>query len=279
MTFFISNKWYLNDGDMMKIYLDVVIGVNYIFDLILLFSVNYILRRNASLKRMLLGALIGSITLIILFLRLNMLCLMIYKFIVAILMLIVSFGYKDFNYLKKNIIYFYLVSMLMGGGIYFLNSQFSYTNNGLLFNGNDLKVSYGIIVILAIGLFFKYMLSFKELKNNYSNYYKCKIYFDDNNYVLVNAYLDTGNKLKDPYSDKSIILLDKNKVKDMKMNKPIYVPYNSLNNHGLLTCFKALKLEIDGQVCDKFLIGISERKFFMDGIDCIINSNVMEGLR
>ncbi len=263
----------------MKVYLDVVIIINYIFDLILLLSVNYILRRNTKILRILGGSFIGSVTLFVLFFRLKMIWLLIYKFVVSIIMLLVTFGYKDFNYLKKNIIYFYLVSMLLGGGIYFLNSQFSYTNKGLLFNNDGLKISYIIVVLLALLCFFKYMLSFKDLKNHYSNYYKCKIYFDDSHFVLVNAFLDTGNKLKDPYSNRSIILINKNKVKDIKIRSPIYVPYNSLNNHGLLTCFKALKLEIDGQIYDKFLVGISEKNFFIDGIDCIINSNVMEGLK
>ena len=147
---------------MMKVYLDLVIIINYIFDLILLLSVNYILRRNASLKRILLGSLGGSITLFILFLKLNMFWLIVYKFVVSILMLLVTFGYRDFNYLKKNVIYFYLVSMLLGGGIYFLNSQFSYTNNGLLFNNSGLKISYGIIIVLALGVFLKYMLDTVE---------------------------------------------------------------------------------------------------------------------
>ncbi len=263
----------------MKIYLDVVIIINFIFDLILLMSVNYILRRNTSLKRLLLSSLIGSITLFIMFIKLNIILIMIYKVIVAIIMLLAAFGYKDFNYFKKNITYFYLVSMLMGGGIYFLNSQFSYTNNGLVFTNNGLQVSYSIILIISLIIYFKYIVSFKGFKNNYSNYYKCKIYFNEDCFIVVNAFLDTGNKLVDPYTLKSIILIDRNKIKDIKVDKPIYVPYNSLNNHGLLECIKALRLEIDGKTYNKFLVGISKQNFFMDGIDCIINSKIMEGLK
>ena len=62
------------------------------------------------------------------------------------------------------------------------------------------------------------------------------------------------------------------------MKGVIYVPYNSLNNRGLLECYKCLKIEIDGKSYDKFLLGISNEKFYMDGIDCIINDSVMEGL-
>ncbi len=263
----------------MKVYLDVVVIINFIFDLILLMSVNYILKRNVKLSRLLISCLVGSVTLFVLIFKMNNIVMLIYKFGVSIIMLIVAFGYRDFNYFKKNLLYFYLVSMLMGGGIYFLNSQFSYTNKGLVFNNSGLKVSYTIILVISLVIYFKYMVSFKYLKNNYSNYYKCKLYFDDEHFVVVNAFLDTGNKLVDPYSNKSIVLIDGKKVKNMNIKTPIYVPYNSLNNHGLLKCYKALKLEIDGKMFDKFLVGISEKNFFLDGIDCIINSQVMEGLK
>lgn len=261
----------------MKIYVDLVLLINYIFDFILLSSVNYILRRNVKIWRIVIGSLIGTITMLVLFIKMSNGVLLIFKFLISIVMLVGTFGYKDIRYLGKNTLYFYLVSMLMGGGIYFLNSQFSYTNNGLVFTNSGLKISYLIVIIVSILIYLKYMKSFKELKNHYSNYYKCKIYIKDECLEL-RAFLDTGNKLIDPYSNKSIILIHKDKI-DTSDLMPIYVPYNSLNNHGLLTCYKGLKIEIDGKVCDKFLLGVSNENFFIDGVDCIINSQVMEGLR
>lgn len=263
----------------MKVYIDLLILINFIFDLILLLSVNYILRRNAKLIKILLGSLLGEVTFLILFIEINNGGLFIFKVIVSVLMLIISFGYRDFKYTSKNITYFYLVSMLLGGGIEFLNNQFSYSNDGLIFSNNGLGISYGIVILFSLFIFSKYIMSFKDLRSNYSNYYRCKIYFERDNFVEVNAFLDTGNKLKDPYSDRSIILVCKDKLKSVPINNLIYVPYNSLNNHGLLTCCKGLKLQIDGKEYDRFLVGISEEKFFLDGIDCIINSHVMEGLK
>lgn len=263
----------------MKVYIDLLILINFIFDLILLLSVNYILRRNAKLIRILLGSLLGEVTFLILFININNFILFIFKVIISVLMLIISFGYRDLKYITKNTMYFYLVSMLLGGGIDFLNNQFSYSNEGLIFNNKGLGISYGLVILVSLFIFFKYVKSFNDFRSNYSNYYRCKIYFDKYKFLEVNAFLDTGNKLKDPYSNKSIILINKDKLDLMEKNNPIYVPYNSLNNHGLLTCYKALKLQIDGKEYDKFLIGVSEENFFMDGIDCIINNNVMEGLR
>lgn len=242
-------------------------------------SVNYILRRNIKMIRLTMGSLLGSITLLILFVDYNNVSMLIFKFVISIIMNIVTFGYKDSKYTFKNILYFYLVSMLLGGAIQFLDNQFSYSNDGLVFTDNGLQISYGIIIVLSFVIYFKYMKSFKDLKNNYSNYYLCKIFFDNEQSIEVSAFLDTGNKLKDPYSNKSIVLIDKEKVGDVKIDNPLYVPYNSLNNHGLLTCYKGFRIEIDGKSFDSFLVGISDEHFYMDGIDCIINNKIMEGLR
>ena len=50
-------------------------------------------------------------------------------------------------------------------------------------------------------------------------------------YLDVNAFLDTGNKLYVPYLGKSIVLVDKELIKDIKMKGVIYVPYNSLETY------------------------------------------------
>ncbi len=246
----------------IRIYIDLVILFNYLFDLFLLLSVNYILRRNVSKIRLFLGPLLGELSILVLFIN-NILIINLVKVLLSLLIVLVTFGYKDREYFEKNVIYFYIVSIVMGGGIYFLKNQF--------------KIPYMVIIVIGLFLFYKSIKSLKYLKSNYSNYYEMKIFFDDNNYVNVRAYLDTGNKLVDPYTKKDIILLDKNRIKDV--NNYIYVPYNSLNNNGLLKCIRGLKIEIDNKINTSFLIGISEDKIMMDGVDCVISTNIMEGLR
>lgn len=262
----------------MKVYIDLVILLNFSTDLILLISVNYILRRNVKLYRLLLGSLFGTLTLFLLFIKMNNIILFLFKIIVSIIMILVSFGYKDIIYFTKNIIYFYLVSMLIGGAITFLNNQFSYTNKGLVFINNGLSISYALILAISLFIYFIYIKCFKRLRNNYSNYYNGSLYINDNK-INVNAFLDTGNKLIDPISKKNIILINKELLKDISINNILFVPFNSLNNHGLLECIKGGRLVIDNKEYDNFLIGISNNNFFMDGIDCIINENIMEGLR
>ena len=221
----------------------------------------------------------GELSLLLLFVDMNNTLFLLFKTILSVLMIVICFGYRDLKYSSKNLLYFYLVSMLLGGSIEFLNNQFSYTHNGLVFTDNGLEISYFIVLIVSLYIYFKYMKSFNDLKNNYAYYYKCKIFFDDKQFIELNAFLDTGNKLYIPYLGKSIVLVDKDLLTSVNIKNPIYVPYNSLNNHGLLECYKCLKLEINGLEFDSFLLGVSTEKFFMDGIDCIINNSVMEGLK
>ena len=51
----------------------------------------------------------------------------------------------------------------------------------------------------------------KKLKLNYSKYYKINIIFDDSTLNLT-AFLDTGNKLTDPITNKPIILVEKDLI-------------------------------------------------------------------
>lgn len=263
----------------MEIYVDLIFVLNLLFDFVILFSVDYILRRNSKLKRIILGSIVGELTLLLLFVKIPTIVFFFIKVLISLVMVFISFGFCDIKYFSKNVLYFYLVSMLMGGAIEFLDNQFSYSNNGLSFYDTGLRVNYLFVVSLGFFLIIKYARAVVELKNNYSYYHKCKIYFDDDNYMVFNAFLDTGNKLSVPYLNKSIILVDRDKISNQNFSSPIYVPYNSLNNHGLLECYKCLKLEIDGKFFDRFLLGVSNENFFLDGIDCIINNSVMEGLK
>lgn len=263
---------------LLIVYLDLVILINFVFDLFLLVVVNKILKRNAKMLRMILGSLLGGISIIALFIPFNTITLFLFKVAISVVMLIISFGYKDTRYFFKNFIHLYLVSMLLGGFMYFLNIQLSYDNKGLIFFHKGLSINIIAMFIIGPLILISYIKENKSLKLNYNNYYTCELFLNKNHRITVNAFLDTGNKLKDPYSGKSIILLNK-ELFDEKKKTPIYVPYNTLNNHGLLRCYKVDKMIIENKIARNFLIGISDEKIKLDGIDCIINLNILEEIR
>ena len=256
----------------MKVYVDIVFIVNYIYDFIVLLSTSCILKRNVRFYRIILGSLFGTSTIILLFFSFSTISLLIFKIVVSIFIVLISFGFKDIRYFFKNLYYFYLVSIILGGFVYFVNNQFSY-NEGLIFF-NSYKYNLLLGIIMSILLIRSYVKNIKNLKDNYNKYISAIIYFND--YCLeVNAFVDTGNKLKDPYSFKPIILVDKKIIKSEE--RYLYVPFKTCNNEGLLKCIKAKKIYIDGIGYKKnLLVGLTD-SINIDGVDCLLNERLLEG--
>lgn len=244
----------------MTVYIDLVMLLNIVLDSILLMSVSVLLGRNVRIKRIVLGSLIGSVSTLILFISITSLELLILKFILGIIMCIVTFGYVNIKYTLNNVFYLYIISFIIGGGLTLIK-DYGYYNYFILIMG---------FIIISI-LFIKQM---KKYQDNYSNYYKVDIYIKGNLYKL-NGYLDTGNKLYDQYKNRPIILISK-KI-NYNLEDIIYVPYVSLNNESLVKCLKSDKVIVNNKVFNNYLIGLSDKKFHIDGVNCILHSK-MKGI-
>lgn len=265
----------------MTIYVDLVILLNFLVDLLLLFGVAIILRRQTGLWRLLLGALVGSVTILSMFIEVSSIALFFVKIIMSVLMCLITFGYRDIRYTFNNLFYLYTSSIIFGGFLYFLNLQFSYKNSGLVFYFEGLSVNFIVLLVISPVIIYAYVKQGIRLKNNYSNYYNIDIYINNNEIINATAFLDTGNKLEDPYKRRPIILLNNNKIKlNYDIHKLLLVPYESLNNHGLLKCIIPEKVFIEGiGFRENFLVGISNEEIKIDGVDCILSPRLMEGRR
>ena len=259
---------YHNIGDNMKIYIEVIVMIIFLLDFNILYAVNKLLKRNSKIKNILLAALFGNVTLIFLFINISSLLLFFIKILLAIIMSVIAYKFKSIRYTLNNVTYIYMISTIFGGVLYFLKDSL---NNDLFY----------IIVILLLTpiLTIEIIKYLNKLKSNYKYYYQIKINFKDNKNIELNSFLDTGNKLIDPYTNKGIILVDINKIKKLvKIRSPIYVPFKSLNNTGLIKCIKPVSVEINGLVFKNYLIGLSEQSFNIDGIDCLLNYRLLEEL-
>ncbi|MEG2458054.1 MAG: sigma-E processing peptidase SpoIIGA, partial [Bacilli bacterium] len=78
----------------MKVYVDLVLFLNFFIDFLILMSVSLVLKRNSSLKRIVLSSIIGSLTIFILFFNIGSFLMFIIKFSMSLILVLVSFGYK-----------------------------------------------------------------------------------------------------------------------------------------------------------------------------------------
>lgn len=255
----------------MTIYIDIILLINFIIDLLLLLSVSFLLKRRASITRIIISSSIGSLSTLLLFVIHNNFLLLIYKLLISIIMIIITFKYNNFHYFKDNLIYLYIISIILGGTIYLINNQISSINNGLIFTSNNLKINLFLLIIITPIIIYKYLITTKNYQITYSNCYDIDIYYNDL-CIKGTAFLDTGNNLKDPYFKRPIILINKELINEPV--KTFLVPYSVVNNQkGLLEVFSPKKIIINNKKCKKTLLGLSDVN--INGIKIILNKEVL----
>lgn len=267
---------YTLSGDNMKVYVDLILLLNFILDFILLVSVAMILKRTSHILRLILGAFIGSISILSLFISMSSLELFLLKIFISILMVLVSFGYKNIKYTFNNLVYLYLLSIILGGALYLINDSFSHKNIGLVFFRNSFSINIIIILILSPIVTFLYVRRVKKEKEELSKYYKCSITFLNNKTVNLTGFLDTGNNLYDPYKKRPIIVINKTVLASYKP-RCILVPCLTVNKESMLKCFRIKKIVINGKVIeDECLVGISDNNFNLGEVDLLLHNKIIK---
>ena len=256
----------------MKIYLDYIFLVNFLFDFILLFGISIVLKRNISKLRLFLGSLFGGLSFFLILFPISSFLFFVIKMLLGLIMLIITFSYKNFKYTLNNFLFIIILSILLGGFLYFIDIELGYSHVGMLFFTKGKKYNLLILVIcslLLILFYTRYLLKFKTLNGTK---YKCSIFYKNREYNL-SGYLDTGNDLV--YLNKPVLILNKNILR-VKTN--LLIPFTSLNGSGIMKGFVCNKLYIDGYgYFKKVIIGIANDKFHLEGADIILNMKLMEG--
>lgn len=261
----------------MTVYLDLVFFLNLWFDFLLLLTVSNTLKRNASLKRLFLGACLGSLSYFTLFIPLSTCFLFLLKILLAFLMCTLTFGIKDKTYTIQNVSYFYMTSVVLGGFLYFLSLQFSESHEGLLFTYQEYSIPYLFLIIFSPVMLYVYYRQRKDAKK-YMQHYQIKITFLNGKTKEFSSFLDTGNHLQDPITKKYVILVRESLLKGVDLSKVLYVPYHSLNHQGVMRCIKIDSIALNEKESKNYLVGISEGDLLRDGIDCVLNSYCLEEL-
>ena len=248
----------------MKVYIDLLFLLNLIYDFLLLMTVSVTLKRNINYKRLLLGSLVGALSTFIIFFPLNKYLLLVLKIIMGLVMLLVTFKYKNIKYFLHNILYLYMTSVILAGFLYYLKLEFK-------------NLSYLLILSIAPLILYLYIKEQKDLKSIVNYYRKVIITLKNNQEINLTGFIDSGNKLKDPITGKYIILVNKNLIDGIyNIRSPMYVPIKTVNQKSLLECISIKNIKIDNIVYNNYLLGLSDT-FKSNDYDCLLNYHLLEG--
>ena len=255
---------------VMTIYVDGLLFLNFYLDFLLLLTTVVILKRNVKIFRIILGAFFGSLTILVLFFEVGSLELFFIKVYLSFIMCIVCFGYHNLKHFLVNMSCFYIVSILLGGFLYFLNITFSYKQKGLLFFNDGFSVNALFLIIVSPVILYFYIKQVKVFKQKIVYSFKTNIYIG-RKVLNLNGYLDSGNTLC--YKNRPVILTN---IDNNFRNKKIYIPYIVIGGSGLLECIKVRKVEVIGLgVFENVYLGFN-KDFNLAGADVLLNG-LMKG--
>lgn len=249
----------------MIIYLDIIFIVNFLFDLMILYTTSEILKLHTKITRLIIGSLVGSLTLICLFVKFNSLTLFLYKIIISIVIILVTFGK---NYYLKKLYYFYFTSIILGGLIYLIKLEIDKNNTTLSFLKNNIILSILIYLVIAIVMLKSYLKQVNFFKIKRNMLHKVTIVINNKKYQY-NGYIDTGNSLYDHIKKRPVLILyDKSFVSN---KTPLYVPFNTLDGRGIIPCIKIDELYIDDKKQETtYLLGLANNKIKIKNVNANI---------
>lgn len=249
------------------VYVDLVLILNIWLDFLIILIEALILKRKISMKRIILSSIIGSFSTFLLFFKISTQFAYFLKFLICLIMCLVSFKFKDLKYFIENIIYFYLVSIILAGFIYLVRENIKI---------NSFKVNFLILILVTPIFLGIYYIKTKKVDNHYNYLHDIKLYYDGKVYNFT-GFLDTGNKLYDQYKHRPIILVHTTKI-PFNYGKGILVPYETASGKSLLKCLVSEKIIIDNNIERKNVVfGIMTESFKIENVDLILHNDIMGG--
>ena len=273
----------------MTIYIDVVLFENIAMNYIILLATGLIENKRISVLKIFLSSSIGGIYSILNYvLNMSNFINIFLKIFISIIMIKIAFNSYNYKTFIKQLIWFYLISFMMGGIAFML--LFSIKHKNIVFQNGHLVGFYPIKMALFGGIIgFTIITIISNIQKKKVENQICDIeIFYNGKQTTIKSFIDTGNLLKEPISNQDVIVVEKNSLTnlldsiflddlenvmkgknisngmDFMKNKVKLIPFSTLGNeNGLLVGFKPDYIKIysdEIKIAQNVVIGIYDGK-------------------
>ena len=256
------------------VYVDILVILNTLVNYFILLAIRKITRSYTKRWRIALGAFVGGISSLLLFLEYLNVVMTVLKVLSGVLMVVVTFGIKPLKQFVKRLFFLFAITFLFGGVTYaiyiFFDKDIMLYSNGIIYFDVDMTflvvcsvISYCVITIIT-----KY--TDKKASKNKEYYVTIE---NNGKSVSCIALMDTGNNLREPFSNYPVIMADKSVFNQLYTDDTIrLIPISTVNGESLIKSFRPQKISIGNFVADKVYVGESVSE--LDEYKIILNINL-----
>ena len=231
----------------MIIYIDILLALNWWIDFLLLLGVRRSMGGDGKPWRLAVGALVGALSCLVLFLPpISVWLSLTIRLVSAALMVTVAFGFGLRAWLRRVVMLFAFSAGLAGlcGALYFfLAPQGFYVFNGVVYY----SVPPLLLVALTVGCYGLLWLSEQLLRRRAPKEHLFRVRITHKAHtVCFSCLYDSGNHLAEPFSGKPVLVIEREVAEELLGWTPTVdnlpagwrlIPYNTLGGNGLLPAF------------------------------------------
>ena len=258
----------------MTIYVDVLLSINIIIDYFLINITGGLLKTKCKLSRQILGALLGALCSLTILIPISLGILSyIIRVITAPIIIFTVYGKANIKLFLLRVICFLLCSFTFSGFFFILFQVFEPQN--LVVRGGVVyyNLSATVLVLASLVAYIIISLISRFFKSN-SGIYKKVLVVCNETKILLNCLVDTGSNLKEPFSEKPVLLINRRFSASLDTNGLLerIIPFYTASGEGLLVGFRPTSAKlIDDKTETELDIYISfSESNFQDGIEGIL---------
>ena len=225
---------------MQTIYIDVYFLINFSLDVISLYFAVMLSRAASSFIRLLLvGGALAGLSVIYLFLPEGFILSALLSVCVGLCVLFLSVKMASIKRRASVLASFVIVEMILGGAVSYFYGTLERLINGYNVGEGDTTngeiLLLALFVILAIGIIRLFVLLFRSRVE--SSVVKIAIIHKENR-ILLDALVDSGNLLRDPFDSTAVIMVKERGIFDA------YPTLDGKEGVDLIRCAKELGINI-----------------------------------
>jgi len=261
-----------------EVYIDVLFLVNFMMDSLLLLFVGKALKCARSYARIFLSAAIGALsTCVVMFTSFlpSFVKIIVLNTAVNSLMIAVAFQIKSWRLFFRAMMLLYIFAFLFGG---ILQWFYPYLKTGSIF------FSAVIVSSFLIKRIWRFVFGFFSRQQK-----MCQVilYFEGRE-ISLQAFVDTGNTLKDPLSGQPVHILEQRalagKTDNWENGCLRYIPFRTVSGEGVMPVIRFEKMCVHLQSKEDIwiecpMIGISKECIFtQEEYQMLLNPEILGGI-
>ena len=259
----------------MVIYIDVLLFVNAIVNYAILMTAEKLLKRDVRLYRMILGAVIGALFSLTIFIRSDSrILLLVLRVVITGILTLIVFGWKSPREFLKSYLCNIAVSIIYCGAYILFYQVFKppnmvIVNNILYLQVNPLWLTALTAIIYILVLVICKLFS-ERIK---STVVTLRFTIHEKTYSCIGK-IDTGSNLREPFSSAPVIIVD-TAIFDTAQEEMIrIIPYSTVGGSSYLNGVKADTVHIDQkQITEPIYIATGQ--IHNPNYHAIINSEII----